>query len=77
MYKKNKTKIFEKFIILFFMISIFLLLQKQTSNEISLDKIKALNYNVSYKQAFPDEKLRHSILYCIVTNNCRTLKNRF
>ena len=77
MYKKNKTKIFEKFIILFFMISIFLLLQKQTSNEISLDKIKALNYNVSYKQAFPDEKLRHSILYCIVTNNCRTLKNQY
>ena len=33
-------------------------------------KLKELNYNVTYKEAFPDENLRRGVLLCIMRNKC-------
>ena len=38
-------------------------------------KLKELNYNVTYKQAFPDENLRRSVLLCIMRNKCENVIN--
>ena len=64
---KNK-KLLIVFVVLLVLTTSFLLfiLKPNTKNK----KLKELNYNVTYKQAFPDENLRKSILLCIMRNKC-------
>jgi len=45
---------------------LFIILKPNTKNK----KLKELNYNVTYKQAFPDENLRRGVLLCIMRNKC-------
>ena len=45
---------------------LFIILKPNTKNK----KLKELNYNVTYKEAFPDENLRRAILLCIMRNKC-------
>ena len=51
-----------------FFSTLFLALNK--TGAIKNTKLKELNYNVTYKQAFPDENLRRAILLCIMRNKC-------
>ena len=64
---KNK-KLLIVFVVLLVLITSFLLfiLKPNTKNK----KLKELNYNVTYKQAFPNENLRKSVLLCIMRNKC-------
>ena len=49
-------------------LSSFLLINK--SNTTNRKVLKELNYDVTYKQAFPDENLRRGIILCIMRNKC-------
>ena len=64
---KNK-KLLIVFVVLLVLITSFLLfiLKPNTNNK----KLKELNYNVTYKEAFPDENLRRGVLLCIMRNKC-------
>ena len=46
----------------------FFLLKKNDS--ITTKKLKELNYDVTYREAFPDENLRRGIILCIMRNKC-------
>ena len=64
--KNKKLLIF--FVVLLMVITSFLLfiLKPNINNK----KLKELNYNVTYKQAFPDGNLRRGVLLCIMRNKC-------
>ena len=64
---KNK-KLLIVFVVLLVLITSFLLfiLKPNTNNK----KLKELNYNVTYKEAFPDENLRRGVVLCIMKNKC-------
>jgi len=56
-------------LVLVLLITSFLLfiLKPKTKNK----KLKELNYNVTYKEAFPDENLRRSVVLCIMRDRCK------
>ena len=64
--KKKKFLIFV--LVLLMLITSFFVLTKKP--KIKYKKLKELNYNLTYKQAFPDENLRRSVVLCIMRNKC-------
>ena len=64
---KNKKSIILLIVSVLF-ISGFLLLNKTSS--VKQIKLKELNYNVTYKEAFPNSNIRKSIILCIMRNRC-------
>ena len=64
---KNK-KLLIIIVVLLVLITSFLLfvLKPNTKKK----KLKELNYNVTYKEAFPDKNLRRGVLLCIMRNKC-------
>ena len=67
--KKNKYLI--GFLMMLIMVSSFFIVNKKTN--IKFKKLKELNYNVTYKEAFPDENLRRSVVLCIMRDKCNDL----
>ena len=63
-----KKKLLIIVLVLLMLITSFFVLTKKP--KIKYKKLKELNYNVTYKQAFPDENLRRSVLLCIMRNKC-------
>ena len=64
---KKKKLLIIVVVLLMLITSFFVLIKKP---KIKYKKLKELNYNVTYKQAFPDENLRRSVLLCIMRNKC-------
>ena len=64
---KNKKTIILLIVSVLF-VSGFLLLNKTSS--VKQIKLKELNYNVTYKEAFPNSNIRKSIILCIMRNKC-------
>ena len=64
---KNKKLLIVILVLLVLITSFLLFILKPNTNN---KKLKELNYNVTYKEAFPDENLRRSILLCIMRNKC-------
>ena len=67
---KNIKKISSIFLAFLIILSIIFLNKKETNNTTYYKNLKELNYNVTYKQAFPDENFRYTVLTCIVNNIC-------
>ena len=67
---KNIKKISSIFLAFLIIISIIFLNKKETNNTTYYKNLKELNYNVTYKQAFPDQNFRYTVLTCIVNNIC-------
>ena len=67
----KKKKLLIIVVVLLMLITSFFVLTKKP--KIKYKKLKELNYNVTYKQAFPDENLRRGVLLCIMRNKCETL----
>ena len=63
----KRVSIFILIVLVFFIAFIFF---KKKNNDAVLKKTKALNYSLTYKQAFPDENLRYAVLYCVSTGKC-------
>ena len=65
----KKKKLLIVFVVLLMLITSFLLfiLKPKTKNK----KLKELNYNVTYKEAFPDENLRRGVVLCIMRDRCK------
>ena len=63
----KRVSIFIFIVLVFFIAFIFF---KKKNNDAVLKKTKALNYSLTYKQAFPDENLRYAVLYCVSTGKC-------
>ena len=63
-----KKKLLIIVLVLLMLITSFFVLTKKP--KIKYKKLKELNYNVTYKQAFPDENLRRGVLLCIMRNKC-------
>ena len=63
-----KKKLLIVVLVLLMLITSFFVLTKKP--KIKYKKLKELNYNVTYKQAFPDENLRRGVLLCIMRNKC-------
>ena len=66
-----KKKLLIVILVLLMLITSFFVLTKKP--KIKHKKLKELNYNVTYKQAFPDENLRRGVVLCIMRNKCETL----
>ena len=64
----KKKKLLIIVLVLLMLITSFFVLTKKP--KIKYKKLKELNYNVTYKQAFPDENLRRGVLLCIMRNKC-------
>ena len=71
--KKNKYLI--GFLMMLIMVSSFFIVNKKTN--IKFKQLKELNYNVTYKQAFPDENLRRGVLLCIMRDRCKDEINNY
>ena len=67
---KKKKLLIIVVVLLMLITSFFVLIKKP---KIKYKKLKELNYNLTYKQAFPDENLRRGVLLCIMRNKCETL----
>lgn len=67
---KNIKKISSIFLAFLIILSIIFLNKKETNNTTYYKNLKELNYNVTYKQAFPDQNFRYIVLTCIVNNIC-------
>ena len=67
----KKKKLLIIVLLLVLLITSFFVLTKKP--KIKYKKLKELNYNVTYKEAFPDENLRRGVLLCIMRNKCETL----
>ena len=52
-----------------FLLASFLVFYKNSTSIIS-KKLRELNYNLTYKEAFPDENLRRGVVLCIMENRC-------
>ena len=63
-----KKKLLIIVVVLLMLITSFFIFSKKP--KIKYKKLKELNYNVTYKQAFPDENLRRGVLICIMRNKC-------
>ena len=63
-----KKKLLIVILVLLMLITSFFVLTKKP--KIKYKKLKELNYNLTYKQAFPDENLRRSVVLCIMRNIC-------
>ena len=63
-----KKKLLIVVLVLLMLITSFFVLTKKP--KIKYKKLKELNYNLTYKQAFPDENLRRGVLLCIMRNKC-------
>ena len=64
----KKKKLLIVVLVLLMLITSFFVLSKKP--KIKYKKLKELNYNLTYKQAFPDENLRRGVLLCIMRNKC-------
>ena len=64
---KKKKLLIIVVVLLMLITSFFVLIKKP---KIKYKKLKELNYNLTYKQAFPDENLRRGVLLCIMRNKC-------
>ena len=64
----KKKKLLIVVLVLLMLITSFFVLTKKP--KIKYKKLKELNYNLTYKQAFPDENLRRGVLLCIMRNKC-------
>ena len=72
---KNKKLLIIVVVLLMLITSFFVLTKKP---KIKYKKLKELNYNLTYKQAFPDENLRRSVVLCIMRDRCKyTFENYF
>ena len=71
---KNKKNIIFIVVSMIFVIS-FLLLNK--TNNVRQIKVKELNYNVTYKEAFPDENLRRGVVLCIMRDKCKADETQY
>ena len=72
MKKYKKLSVFF-LIVMLIGLSIVLLLPKNIDNKTYYKNLKELNYNVTYKQAFPSKTLRYAILRCVVENICNNV----
>ena len=71
-----KKKLLIIVLLLVLLITSFFVLNKKP--KIKYKKLKELNYNLTYKQAFPDENLRRSVVLCIMRDRCKyTFENYF
>ena len=64
---KNKQYLVLLIGFLMLMMSFFLF---KKNDSITTKKLKELNYDVTYREAFPDENLRRGIILCIMRNKC-------
>ena len=64
----KKKKLLIIIVVLLMLITSFFVLTKKP--KIKYKKLKELNYNVTYKQAFPDENLRRGVVLCIMRDRC-------
>ena len=69
----KKKKLLIVILVLLMLITSFFVLTKKP--KIKYKKLKELNYNVTYKEAFPDENLRRGVLLCIMRNKCDGSRN--
>ena len=67
----KKKKYLIVFLLLVLLVTSFLLISKKPNTKNK--KLKELNYNVTYKEAFPDENLRRGVLLCIMRDKCNDL----
>ena len=72
MKKYKKISVFF-LIVMLIGLSIVLLLPKNIDNKTYYKNLKELNYNVTYKDAFPSKTLRYAILRCVVKNICNNV----
>ena len=70
-----KKKLLIIVLVLLMLITSFFVLTKKP--KIKYKKLKELNYNVTYKQAFPDENLRRSVVLCIMRDKCNDLSDEY
>ena len=66
-----KKKLLIVVLVLLMLITSFFVLTKKP--KIKYKKLKELNYNVTYKEAFPDENLRRSVVLCIMRDKCNDI----
>ena len=66
-----KKKLLIIVLVLLMLITFFFVLTKKP--KIKYKKLKELNYNVTYKEAFPDENLRRSVVLCIMRDKCNDI----
>ena len=64
----KKKKYLIVILLLVLLVTSFLLISRKPNTKNK--KLKELNYNVTYKEAFPDENLRRGVLLCIMRNKC-------
>ena len=64
----KKKKYLIVILLLVLLVTSFLLISKKPNTKNK--KLKELNYNVTYKEAFPDENLRRGVLLCIMREKC-------
>ena len=64
----KKKKLLIIVLLLVLLITSFFVLTKKPN--IKHKKLKELNYNLTYKQAFPDENLRRGVVLCIMRDRC-------
>ena len=67
----KKKKYLIVILLLVLLVTSFLLISKKPNTKNK--KLKELNYNVTYKEAFPDENLRKGVLLCIMRDKCKDL----
>ena len=64
----KKKKYLIVILLLVLLVTSFLLISRKPNTKNK--KLKELNYNVTYKEAFPDENLRRGVLLCIMREKC-------
>ena len=64
----KKKKYLIVVLLLVLLVTSFLLISRKPNTKNK--KLKELNYNVTYKEAFPDENLRRGVLLCIMREKC-------
>ena len=64
----KKKKYLIVILLLVLLVTSFLLISRKPNTKNK--KLKELNYNLTYKEAFPDENLRRGVLLCIMRNKC-------
>ena len=67
----KKKKYLIVILLLVLLVTSFLLISRKPNTKNK--KLKELNYNVTYKEAFPDENLRRGVLLCIMRDKCNDL----
>ena len=67
----KKKKYLIVILLLVLLVTSFLLISRKPNTKNK--KLKELNYNVTYKEAFPDENLRRGVLLCVMRDKCNDL----